>query len=314
MKKKIITDPMGQWKYPGKNTRIPSNNITMKGVNYPVLGVSNNGKQKMMYPGQDYIFPGADYVDEFPQMKKGGRPRGLVPMPKPSKKGLASKKYSRSLDATNRLFAENKLFEKPKSRRNKIFDPRAKYYQDGGIPYSNLPITYQSALRNFVYPNAIDDPENAGYNSINNTISYDSQSPIENMSNDWWREHEVFHDLQNQAGGMSTLGVVGQRPNPYVASDESIQGYYNRRDADVERTINSMIAQDPSLQFIPREKLAQSNFDEETGEPIFVGAEDLQYSDPSTLEGEARQYEQYIREGNPSIFPKNKMVEPTELN
>jgi hypothetical protein len=170
----------------------------MKGVNYPVLGVSNNGHEKMMYPGEEYTFPGADYVDEYPQMqfggedipviedagsyneegfwvpdwesmkaqakelnaktvktkngsmiyfdnnwnvqsvddnpqmKKGGRTRGLIPMPKPSKKGLASKKYSRSLEATNRLFTENKLFKKPKSRKNKVFDPRAKYYQDGG--------------------------------------------------------------------------------------------------------------------------------------------------------------------------------------
>jgi len=138
MKKKMITDPMGQWKHPGKNTRIPSDKITMKGVNYPVLGVSNNGHEKMMYPGQEYIFPGADYVDEFPQMKKGGRTRGLIPMPKPSKKGLASKKYSRSLEATNRLFTENKLFEKPKSRKNKVFDPKAKYYQKGGNSDFNI--------------------------------------------------------------------------------------------------------------------------------------------------------------------------------
>ena len=129
----MITDPMGQWKHPGKNTRIPGNNITMKGVNYPVLGVSNNGQEKMMFPGQEYIFPGAAYVDEFPQMKRGGRPRGLVPMPKPSKKGLASKKYSRSLDATNIIFAENPIYKKPKSRRNKIYNPNAKYYQDGGV-------------------------------------------------------------------------------------------------------------------------------------------------------------------------------------
>ena len=65
-------------------------------------------------------------------MKKVGRPRGLVRMPSPSKKGLASKKYSRSLDATNILFAENKVFKKPKSKKNKIFNPNAKYYQGGG--------------------------------------------------------------------------------------------------------------------------------------------------------------------------------------
>lgn len=58
---------------------------------------------------------------------------GLVKMPKPSKQGLASKKFSRSLDATNRLFTENYLFSKPKSKKRKVFDPSAKYYQNGGV-------------------------------------------------------------------------------------------------------------------------------------------------------------------------------------
>ena len=65
--KDIFTDPMGQWKYPGQNTRIPSSDITMQGVNYPVWAQPNVGPGTMMQPGQDYQFPGADYVDEFPQ-------------------------------------------------------------------------------------------------------------------------------------------------------------------------------------------------------------------------------------------------------
>ena len=67
--KDIITDPMGQWKYPGEVTRIPSDNITMKGVGYPVVGVANTGQRQTMLPGADYTFPGADYVDEYPQMQ-----------------------------------------------------------------------------------------------------------------------------------------------------------------------------------------------------------------------------------------------------
>jgi len=41
------------------------------------------------------------------------------------------KKYSRSLEAKNRLFVENKLTKKKKSKKKKIFDPNAKYYQEG---------------------------------------------------------------------------------------------------------------------------------------------------------------------------------------
>jgi hypothetical protein len=69
-----IVDPRGQWAHPGQITRIPSNQITMQGVPYPVLGIGNNGQQQMMYPGQDYNFSDADYVDEYPMMQKGGIP------------------------------------------------------------------------------------------------------------------------------------------------------------------------------------------------------------------------------------------------
>ena len=61
-------DAMGQWAHPGDITTIPSNDITMKGVNYDVLGVSNTGDKKLMKPGKNYKFDG-DYVTEYP---KGG--------------------------------------------------------------------------------------------------------------------------------------------------------------------------------------------------------------------------------------------------
>jgi len=125
-KKDIIYDKEGQWKYPGQPTRIPSNEITMKGVSFPVLGKGSDGSEQMMYPGMEYTFPGADYVDEYPQMKKGG-----------------TKKFSSNLQATNRLFKKNSLFKKsPLSKANpllkkknykgKTYDPSAMYFQDGG--------------------------------------------------------------------------------------------------------------------------------------------------------------------------------------
>ena len=67
----IIEDPMGQWAYPGEITRIPSNEITMQGVDYPVLGISDTGDTQMMYPGEDYSFDGSS-VTEIPMMQKGG--------------------------------------------------------------------------------------------------------------------------------------------------------------------------------------------------------------------------------------------------
>jgi hypothetical protein len=38
----------------------------MKGVEFKVLGTDDRGYTKVMYPGYDYIFPGAKYVIEKP--------------------------------------------------------------------------------------------------------------------------------------------------------------------------------------------------------------------------------------------------------
>lgn len=66
-----IVTPYGQWEYPGEVTIIPSNEITMYGVNYPVVGISNTGERKIMIPGFNYQFNG-DYVTEYPIMQNGG--------------------------------------------------------------------------------------------------------------------------------------------------------------------------------------------------------------------------------------------------
>jgi hypothetical protein len=69
-KKDIIVDPRGQWDHPGQPTRIPANEITMRGVPYPVMAYPDNGQPQLMYPDQEYSFPGAKYVDEYPQMNR----------------------------------------------------------------------------------------------------------------------------------------------------------------------------------------------------------------------------------------------------
>jgi hypothetical protein len=66
----IIKDEMGQWAHPGEITQIDSPYITMKGVPYPVLGVSNTGDVQMMYPEQEYEFDG-DSVIEYPMARNG---------------------------------------------------------------------------------------------------------------------------------------------------------------------------------------------------------------------------------------------------
>jgi hypothetical protein len=116
----FIISERGQWDYPGQPTAVPTptGEITMQGVEDDLVGIDNLGNTQYMTPGNDYQFEG-DMVYEIPQAKKGG-----------SKK--PSKKYSRSLMAKNRLFAKNPLFKKPRSVKNKIYDPYSPYFQDGG--------------------------------------------------------------------------------------------------------------------------------------------------------------------------------------
>jgi len=66
----VIKDDRGQWAYPGEITEIGSNDITMQGVDYPVLGVSDTGDTQMMYPDQDYKFDG-EKVTEYPMAQDG---------------------------------------------------------------------------------------------------------------------------------------------------------------------------------------------------------------------------------------------------
>jgi hypothetical protein len=49
---------------------IKGGNITMKGVDFKVHGIDNNGYAKVMTPGYDYNFPNAEYVTETPIKNK----------------------------------------------------------------------------------------------------------------------------------------------------------------------------------------------------------------------------------------------------
>ena len=62
---KFIKDKYGQYNHPGKPTMIPNadGRITMKGVNYPVLGIDDLGNKQMMMPGKEYQFPGNDIYE-----------------------------------------------------------------------------------------------------------------------------------------------------------------------------------------------------------------------------------------------------------
>ena len=65
-----IKDDRGQWDHPGEITEIGSNQITMQGVPYPVLGISDTGDMQMMYPDEEYEYDG-ESVTEYPMAQDG---------------------------------------------------------------------------------------------------------------------------------------------------------------------------------------------------------------------------------------------------
>lgn len=241
-KKDIIYTEQGQWKFPGQKTRIPSSDITMQGVPYPVFAQPNIGKPQMMYPGQEYNFPGADYVDETPMAKKGG----LVQMPKPTKKGLASKKYSRSLSATNKLFTENPLFKKPKSKKRKVFDPNAKYFEPGGELDNNPPKSIVAK------PSWYQEP-------VVNPAAY--VSGFRGGNPNMYKYGFLTADKGNIIGGgglgfpksgieLSGLGVVPTSP----LEREYFKGAYNAKiSKDINRNLNLGLGVDTSITGYPGE-------------------------------------------------------------
>ena len=64
----------GLWEYPNQEVIVPTNgSITMKGINYPVVGKSlETGEEKLMMPSEEYFFNNTENVHEIPQFQKGG--------------------------------------------------------------------------------------------------------------------------------------------------------------------------------------------------------------------------------------------------
>jgi hypothetical protein len=131
-----IKDDRGQWAYPGEITEIGSNDITMKGVDYPVLGVSDTGDTQMMYPDQDYKFDG-EKVTEYPMAQSGIIVNDLKnPRLKAYQDSLAA--YNKSNDLYKQLLKMGR--EGNKGTREQVRDKMSlkeiNYRSNVGMPYS----------------------------------------------------------------------------------------------------------------------------------------------------------------------------------
>jgi len=299
--KDIITDPAGQWKYPGQKTRIPSNDITMQGVPYPVWAQPNVGKGSMMQPNQDYNFPGASYVDETPMAKKGGSKLGTINL-NPNPLSHYELNYGFNLPAKeNGGEADYEDLD--------LTDEEIQAYRDGGYVVEELPeAQVGTEINSKPYYNFSND-EATSYNPVTQTVNINEETltPPENFNGDLKRfiddeyraqdAHENFHHYQNQIG---TNRIETGRPDakPTLPSNQNFEGehYHNRRDIEEKQKADEWRKAHPNESpFINPDIL----YNKYTNEAM--------YQDPSTLEGEARDYENYIRQGGKSIFPKKQV-------
>src|SRR5690606_37243958 len=65
----IPSSSLGQYQYPNQVVNVPTPNgsITMQGVNYPVLGISQEtGERQVMFPNKEYFFKNTQNVVEVP--------------------------------------------------------------------------------------------------------------------------------------------------------------------------------------------------------------------------------------------------------
>ena len=149
----VIKDDRGQWAHPGEITEIGSNEITMQGVDYPVLGVSDTGDTKMMQPGEDYKFDG-DKVTEYPMMQGGG---WLDKYPEPMRQD-ATRVAAPIRPLTKKEQEENARINKETQKRTKERDEKiiaeraAKRKTKGDV---NVPGSFNIAEKARLFPESV---------------------------------------------------------------------------------------------------------------------------------------------------------------
>jgi hypothetical protein len=239
----FIVSERGQWDYPGMNTLVPTDgNITMQGVPYPVMAQPLYpdwaqpavGPATMMYPDQDYYFPGAVAVAETPMARYGG---GLT---KYQKKGEVSteekpkvipeiqisaaesdrRKAEREYDKRRLDFIQSKMQDYIRSQ--------GQFGKNWGLSMQNFP---EHEMMN--YANEFDYKENTksaeqiaknkGYNLKDRASYVDKLTPTERniIANSQYGANLQPSVWARTAGGLQELGNTLLPGQPF---DFNVQG------------------------------------------------------------------------------------------
>ena len=298
-KKKPIVTPFGQWAYPGEITVIPSNTITMKGVDYPVMGIDNLGNSELMLPGGEYTFPG-DYVTEIPQMGKGGltqwfaeewtdvktgKPCGRSGKEKGSRPYPACRPKKRVNETTPKTTSEMSSAEKARFKREKTSGKRIDYnhkrrefggqigwldiYQDGGETSTEQnPVRIASV--NVKAEDNIFKDLHRGYNKFRtNLYKYMAKNPA------FMTSYLGTQAVLNKTGDILTKSVGTVLPKRFI---------FNKvRPVDYPESNPLLFAADAALRYIGKgaQPLRDSSGNYVPGEEIYrkiLGFDDSSYN------------------------------------
>ncbi len=328
----------GQYDFPGMKTVVPGDTMTMENVLHNLLGISDNGiMQFMERDGGEYYFPGANMVYEIPLAQFGlsyglegteDMNGSLVPSLNFDTNGLSLNASSslpiESLKDYYKNLSVNAAYRKNLGRLGNLELTGSGYYNKGSKPDYNVGFNYNnrfkdrlgvnvsanSPLQNIkdntnvnvglTYnfqdggirgPRIVNDPESdrSYYDPISETITM-SALPF-GVDPKYVKEHEMFHHLQNMTGNLHYGTPVKRATIP--STDEFAADYYNRKGLEVGDLTDEFRYYNPEFGFVPDDVIYNTYIDYE------------QYNRPYTVEGEAQDYENYIRSGGNSIFRKN---------
>lgn len=227
----IKIDPNGFWdrrNIENGKVIIPSNMITMKGVNFPVLGVSDTGDTKVMLPNREYKFNGNN-VTEY-KMKNGGNTtigNTSFDVMESFKKLVLSPEYATQVD-NSQQFMQNggEDDDKKKENKNPWLDAIDKLRQQDLQPFETY--QYEGRIRKNekqleqqnVWKNNINDYNNLKPFFDSYQIEYDKSNKDvdmllkpEDLKDDnyktldnFYNSEEAINNISNQFYG-STIGL-----------------------------------------------------------------------------------------------------------
>jgi hypothetical protein len=159
-----------------------TDSITMEGVSEPLMAVANNGQSVVMQPGNDYYFPGATSVTEYPlnRMKMGGL---LMAQDgeTPTQEEIAQQKQAEAIDWLNawrnsqrgsemlrRSTLTPEEYERISSKRAEQLERvkpikflKTQGYHPTGVPFSGInysdPI-FGTPAQTYIYPYGLESP------------------------------------------------------------------------------------------------------------------------------------------------------------